>query len=304
MSNEKQKQTVQTTGHAWDGDLQEFNNPLPNWWLWGFYATVVFAIVYWVLFPAWPVGDNYTKGMLNEITYKKSDGTSVTTHWNTRALYLQEMQAAREMQAPFLKEIKQATFAEIARDEQKSAFAYSSAKVLFAENCAGCHQTGGAGVIGMYPNLADDAWLWGGSFDDIQKTILDGRKGTMPAFAKRLSETQMEEIAEYVLSLSKHNVDSAKAGRGQAMFNGNAGCYSCHGKEGNGIKSMGSANLTDGIWTVANVPAQSDISGRRHAVMDVIRKGISRDMPGWKERLGETEIKMLTFYVHELGGGK
>ncbi|MDH5370774.1 MAG: cytochrome C oxidase subunit III, partial [Gammaproteobacteria bacterium] len=121
MSSEKNKPTVQTTGHAWDGDIQEFNNPLPTWWLWTFYATVIFAIVYWFLYPAWPVGKDYTKGMMNEITYTTSEGKTKTSHWNTRALLGKEMQEAREHQEKYLKDINASTFEQIRSDEEKSA---------------------------------------------------------------------------------------------------------------------------------------------------------------------------------------
>ena len=116
MSSEKNKPTVQTTGHAWDGDIQEFNNPLPRWWLWTFYASAVFTLIYWVLYPAWPIGGDYTKGVMNEITYTTSDGKTTTTHWNTRALFLKEMQDAREAQAEYLKDINASTFEQIASD--------------------------------------------------------------------------------------------------------------------------------------------------------------------------------------------
>ncbi len=304
MSKENTKPTVQTTGHAWDGDLQEFNNPLPNWWLWSFYATVVFAVIYWVLYPAWPVGRNYTKGVMNDITYTTSAGKTVTTHWNTRAALMQDLQAARERQKPYLDQISKASYNEIAKDPEKSAFAYSMAKVLFADNCAACHQTGGAGVIGLYPNLADDDWLWGGKVENIEATIRGGRKGMMPAFGKRLSETEMDDLSEHVLSLSGNKVDAAKELRGKALFEGSAGCFACHGKDAKGQASMGSANLTDSIWTIANVPGQTTLEGKKAEVKKVIFNGISREMPTWKGRLSDTEIKMLTFYVHELGGGK
>jgi len=121
MSSEKNKPTVQTTGHAWDGDIQEFNNPLPRWWLWAFYATVVFTIVYWVLFPAWPVGGDYTKGVMNEISYTTAEGKTKTTHWNTRALFEKDMQEARAAQAKYLKDINASSFEQISLDEEKSA---------------------------------------------------------------------------------------------------------------------------------------------------------------------------------------
>ncbi len=307
MSTEKNKATkptVQTTGHAWDGDIQEFNNPLPTWWLWTFYATVVFTIIYWIIFPAWPVGGDYTKGVMNEITYKTSDGKETTTHWNTRALYLKEMQDAREAQAGYLKKVNASTFEQISSDAEMSAFANSTAKVLFADNCAACHQTGGDGVVGFYPNLLDDAWLWGGSYSKIQETIAKGRNGSMPGFKKRLTEKQTSDVSDYVLSLSGEAVDSSAVKRGKTIFNTTAGCAACHGSNATGQSSMGSANLTDKIWTIADVNGAETITAKRTAVMNVVKNGKARQMPAWKERLSATEIKMLTYYVKELSASK
>lgn len=302
MSKEKTQQSVQTTGHAWDGDLQEFNNPLPTWWLWAFYATVIFAIVYWVLYPTLPIGKSYTKGVGNDITYTTSDGRQVTTHWNTRALLQKDLAEARAEQAKYIEQLKTASYSEIAQDEEKSAFAYSMAKVLFADNCAACHQAGGNGVIGPYPNLLDDTWLWGGTYEKIEETIRNGRNGNMPAFKAQLSTAQIDNVAEYVLSLSGHEVEAANAAQGQAIFSSN--CAVCHGQDGKGQILMGSANLTDSIWTIANVPAAASLEGKKAAITKVINNGKSRQMPAWKDRLSDTEIKILTFYVHELGGGQ
>ncbi len=303
MSSEKSKPTVQTTGHAWDGDIQEFNNPLPGWWLWTFYATAIFAIVYWVLYPAWPIGDDYTKGVMNNITYTTSDGKETTTHWNTRALFLKEMQDARVAQEKYIKDIKASSFEQIRSDEEKSAFAYSMAKVIFADNCAACHQTGGDGVIGFYPNLLDDAWLWGGSFSKIQESITKGRSGSMPGFKDRLTEKQTSDVADYVLSLSGHDINASAAKRGKAVFTNAGGCVACHGNNAKGISSMGSANLTDKIWTIADVSGVDTLDAKKASIMAVVINGKKRQMPAWKDRLSETEIKMLTFYVHQLGGG-
>lgn len=299
------KQSVQTTGHAWDGDIQEFNNPLPNWWVWSFYATVVFAIIYWILFPAWPFGKDYTKGIMNDIQYTTKDGRQVSTHWNTRALLMKELQQAREKQAGYLAQLNKASFEDIASDQDKSNFAYSMAKVLFADNCAACHQTGGAGVVGSYPNLADDDWLYGGSFNDITHSITHGRNGFMPAFATSLSAQQLDDAAEYVLSLSGNSMDAARTARGKTIFNGQVGgCYYCHGKSARGMKSTGAANLTDSIWTIANVPGQSSLADKKAVVKNVISKGVNRKMPAWDERLSKTQIKILAFYVYQLGGGQ
>ncbi len=300
MSSEKNKPTVQTTGHAWDGDIQEFNNPLPTWWLWTFYASAIFAIVYWTLYPAWPIGGDYTKGVMNEITYTTSDGKTTTTHWNTRALFLKEMQEAREAQKEYIEGINASTFEQIASDEEKSAFANSMAKVLFADNCAACHQTGGNGVVGFYPNLLDDAWLWGGSFSKVQETITNGRNGSMPAFKARLSEKQTSDVADYVLSLSGHDIDAAAVKRGRTVFTTAGGCFACHGNDAKGQSALGAANLTDKIWTIADVNGADSVEAKKAAVMSVVENGKTRKMPAWKDRLSATEIKMLTFYVHQL----
>ena len=302
--NKPTKPTVQTTGHAWDGDIQEFNNPLPTWWLWTFYASVVFTIIYWIIFPAWPVGGDYTKGVMNEITYKTSDGKETTTHWNTRALFLKEMQDAREAQEKYLKDINASSFDQIASDEEKSSFANSAAKVLFADNCAACHQTGGNGVVGFYPNLLDDAWLWGGSYSKVQETIAKGRNGSMPAFNKRLTEKQNSDVADYILSLSGHPIDKSASKRGKAVFVGAGGCVACHGANAKGKTSFGSANLTDKIWTIADVNGADTLDEKKSAVMKVVKHGKSRQMPAWEDRLSATEIKMLTFYVKQLSASR
>jgi len=298
------KPAVQTTGHAWDGDIQEFNNPLPTWWVWCFYGTIVAAVAYWFIFPAWPVGLDYTKGF-KTIEYSAKDGKQVKTHWNTRALYEKEMLEAKASQQKYLDQLADASIEDIAKDKQKSDFAYSMAKVIYADNCAACHQPGGAGVVGSYPNLADDDWLWGGSFEQIKTSINAGRNGYMPGFKESLNTQQLEDVTEYVLSLSNHTTDVAKTARGKEIFNGQTGgCFYCHTKAGTGMLSTGSANLTDSVWTLANVPAAEGLVAKKKAVRDIIEKGVNRKMPAWNERLTETQIKILSFYVHQLGGGK
>ena len=302
MSKDNSQKSVQTTGHSWDGDLQEFNNPLPRWWLWAFYATIVFAVVYWFLYPTLPIGRDYTKGIGNEITYTTADGKTVTTHWNTRALFLKEKEEARKQQAQYLEKLSKVSYEEIAKDPELSAFALSRAKVLFADNCAACHQRGGDGVLGEFPNLLDDSWLWGGTYADIEQTITNGRHGMMPAWKGKLSEQEIEDVVDYVLSLSGEKVDAEKAARGKTVFMNN--CAACHGQDGKGQKFLGSANLTDQIWTIAKVPQANSLDGKRNAVREVVENGKTRTMPAWKGRLSDTEIKILTFYVHELGGGQ
>ncbi len=302
----KQQGAVQTTGHAWDGDLQEFNNPLPSWWLWGFYATVAFAIIYWVIYPAWPVGQNYTKGAFNTITYQ-SGSEEVTTHWNTRAKLMREMQQGTDAlrMREYMDRVAAASYEEILADPEMMSFTRAVANGLFGDNCAACHGAGGAGVIGLFPNLADDDWLWGGAVEQIEATLVNGRNGYMPSFKATFSDAQLDDVANFVLSLSGHEVDGDKAMRGKAIFTGQAGgCYYCHTTEGTGMHSTGAANLTDNIWTVANVPAAESLDARLDAVKTVVRNGIQRKMPAWQDRLSDAQIKLLTVYVHELGGGQ
>ncbi len=308
MSEAKTKQqgAVQTTGHAWDGDIQEFNNPLPRWWLWGFYATVVFSIVYWIIFPAWPVGKGYTTGLFNTITFKVGDQEQ-TTHWNTRALLAKDMQEGKEAlrTQEYMAKVAAADYQQILADPDMMAFVRSVTKGLFGDNCAACHGAGGAGVMGLFPNLADDDWLWGGSVEDIQATLTHGRVGYMPAFARTFNDEQLDDVANFVLSLSGHDVPADKLNRGKQLFTGEGGgCYYCHTAEGTGLKSQGAANLTDNIWTIADVQGQPELDGKLNAVKNVIRNGVNRVMPAWQGRLDENQIKLLTVYVHELGGGQ
>jgi cytochrome c oxidase cbb3-type subunit 3 len=303
----KHSGAVQTTGHSWDGNLQEFNNPLPRWWLWAFYATVVFSVIYWVLYPAWPIGDTYTKGLFNTVTYKEG-GKEVTTHWNTRALLWRDMQTGPEAmkQQHYMGQVAEASYPQIISDPKMMGFVQSVGKVLFADNCAACHGSGGQGKVGLFPNLTDDAWLWGGSLQDIHTTIADGRHGFMPSFRETFNAKQLDDVVDYVLSLSGRKVDEQRAAAGKVLFQGmGGGCYACHGMDGKGMKSQGSANLTDSIWTIADVPGARTLDAQRAAVRHVILNGVQRRMPTWQGRLTATDIKVLTVYVHNvIGVGK
>lgn len=308
MSEVKTKQpgAVQTTGHAWDGDIQEFNNPLPRWWLWGFYATVVFAVLYWIVYPAWPIGKGYTTGVFNDITYTVN-GEQRSRHWNTRSLLIKDMQEGEEAlkTQEYMRKVAAADYRQILADPDMMAFVRSVTKGLFGDNCAACHGSGGAGVMGLFPNLADDDWLWGGKVEEIQATLTHGRVGYMPGFARSFDDAQLDAVANFVLSLSGHDVPADKVARGKQLFTGEGGgCYYCHTTAGTGLKSQGAANLTDNIWTIADVPGQPDTTGKVDAVKSVIRNGVNRVMPTWQGRLDATQIKLLSVYVHELGGGQ
>ncbi|MEW6679294.1 MAG: cytochrome-c oxidase, cbb3-type subunit III [Pseudomonadota bacterium] len=296
---------VQTTGHVWDGDLQEYNNPLPQWWIWGLYVTIIFALVYWVVYPSWPVGKGFLPGM-NSVTYVNAQGEEEQWHWNTRAKLLNEMQEAYAAQKPYYDKLMAMPYGDIIKDPELSSFVISAGKTVFADNCAACHQSGGAGKVGFYPNLSDDDWLYGGSFDKVHETISKGRKGYMPPFGEALSSAQIDALAHYVLSLSGNPVDAAKAGQGKQLFHSHAAaCFYCHGDDAKGRQDIGSANLTDKVWLWADVPGAQDGAAKLAAVRQVIAGGLNKGvMPAWEGRLKPEQIKLLTVYVHELGGGK
>ena len=307
MKDDKQKRAVQTTGHAWDGDLQEFNNPLPAWWLWAFYATVLFAVIYWVLYPAWPIAGTFTKGVMNTITFVDSSGQERTTHWNTRSLLLKDMQESESARRSreYLEKVAAADYQKILADPEMMDFTRSLAKGLFGDNCAACHGAGGSGVPGLFPNLADDDWLWGGTVEEIEATIRSGRYGFMPAFRATFDEQQLDDVASYVLGLSGQEVEAEAAQRGKEIFQTDTGgCYYCHTAAGTGLQSQGAANLTDQVWTIADVSMAGSLEENKAAVKRVIANGVERRMPDWSARLSPAQIKLLTVYVHELGGGQ
>lgn len=305
MADNVQTQSPQTTGHIWDDTLQEYNNPLPAWWIWGFYASVLFALVYWLYYPSWPLGKGFLTGM-GSIEYTTADGQQESWHWNTRANLLKETQAAVALQKPYFDKLASLSFEQIGKDPDLYSFVVSAGKPLFADNCAACHQSGGGGKIGFYPNLTDDDWIYGGNSEKIQESITKGRRGYMPPFAEALDKEQINALANYVLSLSGTPGDAGKVAKGKQLFHSQAAaCYYCHGDEAKGRKDIGSANLTDQVWLWANVPGQTEPAGKLAAVEKVISAGLDKGvMPAWEGRLKPEQIKLLTVYVHELGGGK
>jgi cytochrome c oxidase cbb3-type subunit III len=305
MGHDKAKNT---TGHVWDDDLQELTNPLPQWWLWTFYLTIIFSVVYWLMYPAWPIGDSYTKGLagVNTIQYTNNKGETKTTHWNMRSKLMAEMNEHDANQKQWFAKVASTPYEEVSKDAELMQFVNSAGKTLFGDNCAACHQAGGQGKIGLAPNLVDDSWIYGGTPDKIQETLTIGRNGMMPAFKGVLPDDKINQVANYVLSLSgePHDAEAAKAG--DAIFHGEGTCLACHGPEGKGIEAMGSANLTDKIWLWVDVPGQSTPEAKVALVSALVSGGMSRGkMPAWAGRLKPEQIKLLTVYVHDsLGGGK
>ncbi|HZJ81836.1 MAG TPA: cytochrome-c oxidase, cbb3-type subunit III [Guyparkeria sp.] len=305
MSQTDKKQgQVETTGHVWDGDIREYNNPLPRWWLWAFYVTIVFSVVYWILYPAWPYGLNYTKGISKiEYTVETQEGEQKTVkeHWNTRALFNRDMQSSPSAiaQQEWVERVQEMSFSEVEQDPDTLQFAMSVGHGMFGDYCAACHGAGGQGKIGLFPNLADNAWLWGDSYETIVDKIENGINGLMPP--QNVAADQLEDLAKYTLSLSGNaEISGEAASRGQQAF---ATCAACHGQEGKGIQAMGAPDLTDAIWEVADIPGcGGDMECMVGEITDVVNNGIQRDMPGFADRLSETQIRMLAVYVRHLGG--
>jgi cytochrome c oxidase cbb3-type subunit 3 len=276
----------ETTGHEWDG-IRELDTPLPAWWLYIFYATIVFAIGYCILYPAIPAISWHSQGVL---AYTNRDALAASTA------------GATGQQATFITRIGDASLEEIRKDPELLRFAETGGRAAFNENCVPCHRAGGAGAKG-YPNLADDDWLWGGSLAAIHQTIAhgvrnadpDSRQSQMPRFGADglLTPAQIGDAADYVLSLSGQAAPAAAVARGRAVFAEN--CVVCHGENGIGNPEVGAKNLTDGIWIYG---------GDRATIVDTITNSRNGSMPAWGARLDPATVKMLAVYVHALGGGQ
>lgn len=275
-----------TTGHEWDG-IKELDTPLPKWWLYVFYATIAWSLVYYLLYPAWPSLFSHTAGLLG---------------YSSRAEIQERLAAQATQRAPFVERIRTAPLNQIETQPDLFGFAIGGGRAVFAENCAPCHGAGGAGAKG-FPNLADDDWMWGGSREAIHQTIAHGvrnassesRQSQMPRFGLEgiLKAAEIADVAEYVLSLSDVSKDIMAVRRGAPLFAEN--CAACHGEKGEGNEELGAPNLADKIWLYG---------GDKASVVESIRNARSGSMPAWSERFDDATIKMLTIYVHSLGGGR
>ena len=278
---------VETTGHVWDG-IRELDNPLPRWWVWVFYASIAFSIVYWVLMPAWPSMTGYTKGVLG---------------FSDRVNVVHELAALKAQRSKAGAQLLNASLQEIEANPKLQAYALAAGASAFGDNCATCHGAGGAGAKG-YPNLRDDAWLWGGTPEEILQTIKVGVRSThpdtrfsmMPAFGRdgMLDAGQINDATEYVWSLSGHKVNGAAAQRGATLFAEQ--CASCHGPEAKGDKTQGAPDLTDSDWLYRD-------RDQKAAIRDQIRNGRGGVMPTWESRFDEATLKALAVYVHAGAGG-
>lgn len=276
---------VETTGHEWDG-IRELNNPMPRWWVWTFYATIVWALGYTILYPAWPLVSDATRGALG---------------YSSRADLAADVESARIATGGIVEKISSASLDEILADQQLSQFATAGGAAAFRVNCTPCHGTGASGGQG-YPNLNDDEWLWGGDVNAIYQSIAHGirdsvdpetRVSEMPAFADMLKPEEVRQVSSYVVSLTGTPRDPSLVDAGKQLFADN--CISCHGEKAEGNRDMGAPNLGDAIWLKVRDEAEiaKQIQSPRHGVM-----------PAWATRLGDATVKQLAVYVHSLGGGE
>ena len=274
-----------TTGHSWDG-ISELNTPLPRWWLWMFYITIVWAVGYWVVYPSWPLLTSYSQGMLG---------------WQSRDAIVEDLKELKVQRGPMMDKLAAASLQEILGDTKLLDFARALGKPAFGDNCAGCHGAGGGGARG-YPNLNDDDWLWGGKPEDIAFTIRQGirstaddtRQSMMPAFGRDgiLKTEEVAAAAGYVRSLTNLPT-KADIALGKKVFADN--CVACHGADGKGKREFGAPNLADAIWLFGS----SEVS-----LIETIKNGRNGVMPTWAGRLDDVTVKALTVYVHTLGGGE
>lgn len=284
MSNPRDE--VGTTGHEWDG-IEELNNPLPRWWLWIFYATIVWGVGYTIAYPAWPMISSATSGVLG---------------YSTRGEVAAEIAAVDTANAAINQRLAETPLTQIAADPELNGYATSAGAAVFRTYCSQCHGAGAAGAVG-YPNLLDDAWLWGGDIEAIHYTIshgirneqdYDSRWSEMPAFAEILEPAEVEQVVHYVGSLSSSFAfDTALAEAGQTVYMDN--CASCHGDAALGDPELGAPNLSDAIWLYGG-----DLASLTETVNNA-RFGV---MPPWQDRLTEAEIAAVAAYVHQLGGGE
>jgi cytochrome c oxidase cbb3-type subunit III len=286
----KEPKQVETTGHEWDG-IQELNNPMPRWWVWTFYATIVWGIGYTIAYPAWPLITQATPGVVGLST--REDVRTEIAAWDARNADIKDRLVAADLAA-------------IGADPDLAAFAERAGAAVFRTNCSTCHGSGAAGFEGKgYPNLLDDDWLWGGTMEDIHYTVTNGIRNTnypdaryseMPRFGvdQLLDDTQIAQVAEHVLAISGQDHDAALAAEGATVWT-DAGCNGCHMDDGTGDRAQGAPNLTDAIWLYG---------GSREAITHSIFYARFGVMPGWGGRLSEDEIRAVAFYVHGRGGGE
>lgn len=283
----KAQRDPETTGHVWDG-IEEFNNPLPRWWLWTFYATIIFAIGYVIAYPAWPLINGATPGVLG---------------YSTRAEVAKDIASFEARNADLVAQLTSADLEAVPQDDALNRFAVQAGAAVFRTNCSQCHGSGAAGVqAGGYPNLLDDDWLWGGTIEDIHTTVShgirnesdpDARFSQMPAFGEMLTPEEITQAANHVRAISGQSHDAGLAAKGAVVFADN--CAVCHGENGEGNRALGAPTLNDAIWLYG---------GDMKTLTETITNARFGVMPSWQQRLREADIRAVAIYVHQLGGGE
>ena len=287
----KAKPEVGTTGHVWD-EIEELNNPLPRWWVWIFYATILWGIGYAVAYPAWPLLSGATPGMLG---------------YSTRAEVAAEIAAVEAANADKMTALAAADLEALQSNAELHGFAVNAGGAVFRAHCSQCHGAGAQGTLG-YPNLLDDDWLWGGTITDIATTVTHGirndqspeaRFSQMPAFGEILAPEEIGALVQHVLALSGQDHDAAQAASGATLFADN--CAACHGEKAEGLREVGAPALSDAIWLYGSDEASLTQS------ITLARGGV---MPAWSQAargtqgLDVAEINAVAAYVHQLGGGE
>ena len=298
--NGKDKKSAEghgTTGHSWDG-IEEWNNPLPRWWVWTFYATCLWGLAYTVAYPAWPLIDRATAGLLG---------------FSSRAQVAERIAEAEARNAGLAERLTEADLSALIADAGSDLhnYAVNGGAAIFRNNCSQCHGAGGAGVQASgYPNLLDDAWLWGGTIEEIAYTVAHGIRNEqspdthwseMPAFGRDglLSDAEIGQVVQYVLRISGQNHNAALAASGAGIYIDH--CSACHLEDGSGDPFQGAPNLTDAIWLYG---------GDSETLTETITNARFGVMPAWLEDyrpaggLSQSEVNAVSVYVHTRGGGQ
>lgn len=276
---------VETTGHEWDG-IRELNNPLPRWWLWTFYACIVWAVGYTIAYPAWPMISGATSGFLG---------------YSTRGEVAEDIAAHEAENADLVAALNAADLTALPATDDLHRYAVARGSSVFTAQCSQCHGQGAAGAKG-FPNLLDNDWLWGGDQEAIAYTVRhgirnetdwDARWSEMPAYGEIFETSEIEAVVEYVTSLSAAEFDSRLAETGAELFMNN--CAACHGDNAMGNRDLGAPNLADAIWLYG---------GDRETLTETVTNARFGVMPAWGQRLSEEDVRAVSVYVHSLGGGE
>ncbi|MEM6386901.1 MAG: cytochrome-c oxidase, cbb3-type subunit III [Pseudomonadota bacterium] len=270
-----------TTGHSYDG-IEELNTPLPRWWLWTFYATIVWGVAYTIAYPAWPLVSGATAGLLG---------------YSSRAEVAEDIETHELQNAALVEELVGAEISALEPGTDLHRYAVARGASVFRAQCSQCHGSGAAGAVG-YPNLLDNAWLWGGTVEEIAYTVRhgirnetdpDARWSEMPAFGEILTSDEIALLVSHLQTLPSGGAGA----EAETLFLDN--CSYCHGEQAEGLPELGAPNLADAIWLYG---------GDEAALTETITNARFGVMPAWGQRLDEADVRAVSVYVHALGGGE